>query len=56
MQFYKINISQVMFFRLYTVYNKQKIGNEIREKMQVHCSKQLGEHMVLTKLREHVHW
>ena len=38
MQFYAINISQVIIIRLYTVYNKQgmrKIGNQTREKLQV---------------------
>ena len=38
MQFYQINIYQVMIFRLYTVYNKRdvtKMGNQIREKLQV---------------------
>ena len=37
MQFQEKNISQVMIFRLYTVYNKHemmKIGNQIREKSQ----------------------
>ena len=35
MQFYKINICQIMIFRLYAVYNKHemiKIGNQTREK------------------------
>ena len=38
MQFYEINICQVMIFRLHTVHNKHqmiKIGNQIREKSQV---------------------
>ena len=38
MQFYEINISQVMILSLYTVYNKHemiKIGNETREKLQI---------------------
>ena len=38
MQFYEMNIYQVMIFKLYAVYNKQemiKIGNETREKPQV---------------------
>ena len=38
MQFYKINVCQVMILRFYTVYNKQaiwKIGNQTREKLQV---------------------
>ena len=38
MQFYEINIYQVMIFRLYTVYNKHemiKIGNQTAEKSQV---------------------
>ena len=38
MQFYEINIYQVMIFRVYTVYNKNemiKIGNQTREKSQV---------------------
>ena len=38
MQFYEINISQVMIFRLYNVYNKRKIvkiGNLTRKKSQV---------------------
>ena len=37
MQFYEINISQVMIFWLYTVYNKHeiiKIDNQTREKSQ----------------------
>ena len=37
-QFYEINICQIMIFRNYTVYNKHKmikIGNQIREKPQV---------------------
>ena len=37
MQFYETNISQVMNFRLYTLYNRSdmiKIGNESREKSQ----------------------
>ena len=36
--FYEINISEIMIFRLYTVYKKQemiKIGNPTREKSQV---------------------
>ena len=42
-QFYEINICQVMIFRLYTVYNKHdmiKIDNETRKKAQVYrkCS------------------
>ena len=35
MQFYEIDICQVMIFRLYTVYNKHvmmKVGNQTREK------------------------
>ena len=38
MLFYEINISQVMIFRLYTVYKKHemiKIGNQTREKLQI---------------------
>ena len=38
MQFYEINIYQVIIFRLYTVYNKHKmikIGNQIRANSQV---------------------
>ena len=38
MQFYEINISQVIIFRLYTIYNNDemiKIGNQAREKSQV---------------------
>ena len=38
MQFYEINICQVMIFRLYTVYNKHemlKIDSQTREKLQV---------------------
>ena len=38
MQFYEINICQVMIFRLHTVYNKHEmigIGNQNREKLQV---------------------
>ena len=38
MQFYKINIFHLMFFRLYAVYKKYemiKIGNQIGEKSQV---------------------
>ena len=38
MQFYEINVSQVMIFRLYTVYNKHEmieIGNQIKEKSQI---------------------
>ena len=38
MQFYELNISQVMMFKFYAVYNKQEIiktGNETREKLQV---------------------
>ena len=38
MQFYEINICQVMNFRFYTIYNKHemiKIGNQTREKLQV---------------------
>ena len=38
MQFYEINISQIMIFRLYSVYDKHetiKIGNQIREKSQI---------------------
>ena len=38
MQFYEINICQVMIIRVHTVYNKQemiKIDNQIREKFQV---------------------
>ena len=37
MQFYEINNSQAMIFRLYTVYNKHEMvknGNQIREKPQ----------------------
>ena len=37
MQFYEINIYQVMIIRLYTVYNKHetiKIYNQTREKSQ----------------------
>ena len=38
MQFFEINIEQVMIFRLYTVYKKHemiKIGSQTREKSQV---------------------
>ena len=38
MQFYEINFCQVMFFILYTVYNKHemlKIGIQTREKSEV---------------------
>ena len=38
MQFYEINISQVMIFRLYTVYNKHemiKIFSRTNDKLQV---------------------
>ena len=38
MQFYEINIRQVMIFSHYTVYNKHKmikIGKQSREKSQV---------------------
>ena len=38
MQFYKINICQVMMFKLYVIYNKHemiKIGNQTKEKSQV---------------------
>ena len=38
MQFYEVNIGQVMIFRLYTVHDKHemiKICNQIREKAQV---------------------
>ena len=38
MQFYEINISQTMIFRLHTVYNKRemiKIGNQTSEKLKV---------------------
>ena len=38
MQFYEINVCQVMIFRLYTVYSKHemiKIGNQTREILQV---------------------
>ena len=38
MQFYEINIYQVMIFKLYIVYNNHemlKFGNETREKMPV---------------------
>ena len=38
MQFYEINICQIMIFRLYAVHNKHKlikIRNQIREKSQV---------------------
>ena len=38
MQFYEINIFEVMIFRLYTVYNKHEmteIGNQTIEKLQV---------------------
>ena len=38
MQFYEINIFQVMIFRLYAVYNKHEMlknGNQTREKSQV---------------------
>ena len=37
MQFYEVNISQVMIFRLYTVYNRHEMiknGNQTREKIQ----------------------
>ena len=38
MQFYEINVCQVMIFRLYTAYDKHemiKIDNQTREKSQV---------------------
>ena len=38
MQFYEMNIYQVMILRLHTVYNKHEmiqIGNQITEKSQV---------------------
>ena len=38
MQFYENNIYEVLKFKLYAVYNKQKIikiGNQIKEKSQV---------------------
>ena len=38
MQFYEINISQVIIFRFYAVYNKHemiKIANKTREKLQL---------------------
>ena len=38
MQFYEINICQVMIFRLYTVYNKHemiKMDNQTKEKSQI---------------------
>ena len=38
MQFYEINICQVMAFRFYTAYNMHEViktGNQIREKSQV---------------------
>ena len=38
MQVYKLNFSQGMFFKFYTVYNKHemiKMGNQTREKSQV---------------------
>ena len=38
MQFYEINIYQVVIFRLYTIYNKHQmieIVNETREKSQI---------------------
>ena len=38
MQFYEINICPIMIFRFHAVYNKHemiKIGNQIREKLQV---------------------
>ena len=38
MQFYEMNICQVMIFRLYIVYNKHemiKIGNWRRAKLQI---------------------
>ena len=38
MQFYEINICQVIILRLYTVYNKHemiKIGKQTREKSQI---------------------
>ena len=37
MQFYELNISEIVIFRLYTVYNMHvmtKIGNVVREKLQ----------------------
>ena len=38
MQFYEINICQIMNFTFYSVYNKHemiKIGNQIRKKSEV---------------------
>ena len=38
MEFYEINICEVMIFSLYTIYNKHemtKIGSQNREKSQV---------------------
>ena len=38
MQFYEINVCQVMIFRLYIIYNKYemiKIGNQTGEKLQI---------------------
>ena len=38
MQFYEINVCQIMIFRLYAVYSKHEminIGSQIREKLQV---------------------
>ena len=38
MEIYEINISEIMIFRFYTVYNKYEIvknGNQTREKSQV---------------------
>ena len=38
MQFYEVNICEIMIFRLYTIYNKNemiKIGNQSRENSQV---------------------
>ena len=44
MQLYNMNIHQVMIFRLYTTYNKQKmikIDNQKREKSQVTTNAQI---------------
>ena len=38
MQFYDINIHQIVIFRLYTVYKKHEMiknGNQTREKVQI---------------------
>ena len=37
MQFYEINIGQIMIFKLYTIYKKHemlKIGSQTREKLR----------------------